>query len=122
MWSSAMSVSAGRAHDTRARTQWGPHILPGSNADRSAPVLVFETSLQKAPMTFPSVSMGRPQRVLSPMPVVARTPGNVWPDAGSFPPKLIDQLGQTLDFFSKGVTRSANAIFRSLGLSESLFL
>ena len=42
-------------------------------ADAKAPAEVFETPLQKAPISFSSVSMFRPQSIVS------ATPGNVWP-------------------------------------------
>src|SRR5206468_2973663 len=55
-------------------------ILPWSSAVRLAPVDFLETSLQKPPSTFPMVSMDLPQRVASPMPGVAATPGKECPN------------------------------------------
>jgi hypothetical protein len=46
-----------------------------SSTDRLAPVEVFEMSAQKSPTSLQSVSIGRPQISVSPMPAVFATPG-----------------------------------------------
>ena len=46
---------------------------------RLAPVVFLEMSLQKPPISLATESIGRPQRVVSPMPAVPTTPGKVWP-------------------------------------------
>src|SRR5262245_38651221 len=73
------TVPKAEAFSSAAMSCCSSCILAWSSADRLVPVDVFDISLQKAPISFPRVSIGRPQSVVFPMPDTPATPGNVCP-------------------------------------------